>query len=823
MSEFNAHFLFLSSLVVNGVLARDHMKSLGDNVELQAYHPILTPWFATSEAEVRQERAKTVKHSKFSHTLSPVLCENFHKCNRVDHINDRFKENKLRASAELDRTQSKIRIVPLQGSEYNPQWVEQCRELVEEYVAGFAEVAIPIPANVAGVVYPVILAKTAHLNVNIALSDGSNEVLIAGNADDIETLRKSVETIVHKNLDTVKDIKLSASVLVYIKECVFDKLRAQHPDVLFEVNLPKGILNVSGKAATCAAFEEDVKKLSPYAVEASLSAEALRLLVSPHGKQLLRKILSRSDSVTSHFTTEDGTNTESSISPVTALYIVAADKKQAEGVAQALQQAITMDTVPAPNEFHNIIQLDSWSVTKSSLEPQYTAFLMPCLNSTDCGITVVCATENMQKLKEELTSFMKKECYAEDQIALERGQWQYLQQYSEAWTQLWRQMEDAGLNCRKPKKNSTTFVIYLQGEASPVRKFSGEVRRLRESIIKDKLELAQPAVVHYFLSDNGRMQVAGLGHENEAVVEIVTQKEDEEEQKAIGEIEKPKHHRLCSGTISGGKNVQVMFGDLTEFSTDVIVNAANVKLNHSGGIAGAIARKGGPIIQEDSVKYINSHGKLDVGDAILAKNPGNLPCKAVVHAVGPIWKGGKENEEAFLSKAVRESLQVASKKYSSISFPAISSGIYRVPVDVCARAIFKGILDFYRKNPKSTIDITIMLFQKSQIDAFMRAASDHMQNVETYSPEVIFPTESQYAMITSDPATQPSAHLSSRRPTVKKKAVSSAIELKKGNIADIKVGQRHVTNNIDGGETGLRACWASAKNSQTYRFLKMWS
>ena len=143
-----------------------------------------------------------------------------------------------------------------------------------------------------------------------------------------------------------------------------------------------------------------------------------------------------------------------------------------------------------------------------------------------------------------------------------------------------------------------------------------------------------------------------------------------------------------------GATVEVRKGDLTEFPVDVMVNAANEQLNHGGGIAGAISRKGGPIIQEESTKYVNRRGQVDVGKAVILNGTGNLPCKSIVHAVGPRWNGGKEQwAYSVIQSSVFKSEEKQKRTgFQSISFPAISSGIFGVPVDVCAKAMFDGIV-----------------------------------------------------------------------------------------------------------------------------------
>ena len=188
---------------------------------------------------------------------------------------------------------------------------------------------------------------------------------------------------------------------------------------------------------------------------------------------------------------------------------------------------------------------------------------------------------------------------------------------------------------------------------------------------------------------------------------------------------------IFQGTTDNGCTVRVMQGDLTEFSADVMVNAANEQLRHDGGVAGIISRKGGPIVQEESTKYVKSAGQLSTGDAVLLKGVGNLPCKAIIHAVGPRWNGGQNNEEADLVRTVYNSLLEASKhKFMSIAFPAISSGIFGVPRPICAKAMMKGIRAFSSTDRSNQLQsITIMLLQEQHITTFTQAAGAVLKDI----------------------------------------------------------------------------------------------
>ncbi len=148
-----------------------------------------------------------------------------------------------------------------------------------------------------------------------------------------------------------------------------------------------------------------------------------------------------------------------------------------------------------------------------------------------------------------------------------------------------------------------------------------------------------------------------------------------------------------------GKTLRLVKGDITERDVDAIVNAANSYLKHGGGVAGAIVRKGGDIIQQESDKI----GFVPVGSAAITTS-GKLPCKAVIHAVGP--RMGEGDEDNKLKNAVISSLKLASSKgFKSISMPAISSGIFGFPKDRCARILIGESRKYLIENPETSLEV----------------------------------------------------------------------------------------------------------------------
>jgi O-acetyl-ADP-ribose deacetylase (regulator of RNase III) len=175
---------------------------------------------------------------------------------------------------------------------------------------------------------------------------------------------------------------------------------------------------------------------------------------------------------------------------------------------------------------------------------------------------------------------------------------------------------------------------------------------------------------------------------------------------------------LRKSTYRSGQEFLIVQGDITQEKVGAIVNAANSRLQHGGGVAGVIVRKGGPEIQEESNAWVRKHGPISHAEPAYTSS-GHLPCKYVIHAVGPIWGEGDEN--AKLSDAVKGSLILAdSLGLESISLPAISTGIFGFPKERAAKIIFKTIEGYFFEQPKSgLIQVRLTLFDQATVAVFL--------------------------------------------------------------------------------------------------------
>ncbi len=154
--------------------------------------------------------------------------------------------------------------------------------------------------------------------------------------------------------------------------------------------------------------------------------------------------------------------------------------------------------------------------------------------------------------------------------------------------------------------------------------------------------------------------------------------------------------RLGSVPFAHDRVLEVVLHDLLQEKTDGIVNAANGGLAHGGGVAAAIARAAGPELDEACEQVIAERGEIPTGGAVLT-TAGELPFKGVIHAVGP--RQGQGDEEAKLARALVSAFELAAQHgWQSLSFPAVSAGIFGVPPEVCARAYLRAAKDFFSRD-----------------------------------------------------------------------------------------------------------------------------
>ena len=171
----------------------------------------------------------------------------------------------------------------------------------------------------------------------------------------------------------------------------------------------------------------------------------------------------------------------------------------------------------------------------------------------------------------------------------------------------------------------------------------------------------------------------------------------------------------------GATSLVLMQGDITQQDTDAIVNAANATLMGGGGVDGAIHRAGGPQILEECKEIVAEIGRCPTGNAVITTG-GELPAKYVVHTVGPVWSGGDRGEPELLARAYRNSLALAAKNGArSVSFPSISTGAYRFPIEKAAAIALATVVELAKQFAFD--EVRFVLFSADDLRTYVEALS----------------------------------------------------------------------------------------------------
>jgi O-acetyl-ADP-ribose deacetylase len=183
--------------------------------------------------------------------------------------------------------------------------------------------------------------------------------------------------------------------------------------------------------------------------------------------------------------------------------------------------------------------------------------------------------------------------------------------------------------------------------------------------------------------------------------------------------------------IGSKATLELAMGDITDETTDAIVNAANSGLLGGGGVDGAIHAAAGPSLLADCKKIREQRGPLPPGQAVTTSGA-RLKARYVIHTVGPVWQGGKVNEPQILESCYCNSMEQANLKVcASVSFPSISTGAFGYPVRPAAQIALRTIADLLHE-PRSVRLVRFVLFDESTYKAYAAAAEELSRDFPHY-------------------------------------------------------------------------------------------
>ena len=232
------------------------------------------------------------------------------------------------------------------------------------------------------------------------------------------------------------------------------------------------------------------------------------------------------------------------------------------------------------------------------------------------------------------------------------------------------------------------------------------IQDLASKVQSQKMPVSKPGMSKVLDRGKGKKLLGMLENENKCVIEYFKPSKDDAKEVTKEKKAEKKKESLCDLLTPDGKRILVFKDNICDRNVDVIVNAANSKLHHVGGVSKAIYDRAGEAFKAECDRFVIDTGPILDGQ-VAVTSAGKLPFQKVIHAVGPQWEkksaqeklmGKTPREEKILSYAVKNALDAA-KGYNSVAIPAIGTGVFEFPRELCAQIMVESVLAFFRENP----------------------------------------------------------------------------------------------------------------------------
>ena len=313
---------------------------------------------------------------------------------------------------------------------------------------------------------------------------------------------------------------------------------------------------------------------------------------------------------------------------------------------------------------------------------------------TPTQVFLIGKKREVESTYQTLEKFMKRNTIVNLRIDLNEGYAGYLKEYcTKDLEDIEKKLEEQNVRVQFVVDEEA---IRIDGTKDGARAAKEGIDDILSNIATDKIRLDKQRMQTYLQSEEGKAFLEVIESKHKCKI-LVTDDNGNGPTKILSKQPNSASKLLCSYETKEKISLKVYKGNITEHACDVIVNAANGDLKHIGGVAKSILDAGGREIQDECDTFVNKHGRLFDGECFSGR-PGKLPCKRLVHAVGPRWDNSKR-------ESVRKTLLVTCIKaleeaidYRSIALPAIGSGVFGIPKEVCADIMIQAAEEFSTKH-----------------------------------------------------------------------------------------------------------------------------
>ncbi|KAG7484124.1 hypothetical protein MATL_G00046010 [Megalops atlanticus] len=660
----------------------------------------------------------------FTQSLHPAVWEFLVRKKQAATINDQMRSH----FCEVDLSSAEVKLRPspallkqkgLTANHIN-SWSSNATRAFQSVAAKYKTFECGVNASVW---------KAAEEDIRLAAKDDlillhdrtSGVVAVAGLAKDVDHLQRVVEGIVQKASSRIERERDGVSEGMDLSPGMYDILQQRSLHQKFASSFPD--LSITYRAdirkLVLTGLPAEVFSVKSWVLESQLNMRQRQLEVDPSLLGFLSLV--DSEEVSQNIFTSRDVNAVFKMEKGEVVLLGSSERDLTEA-EKLLKNALSFRHITV--EDLAVMSKSEWLKLKAQLMDTYNTSKKNTVSiklSTENCITVSGFCQPVREVSDKLSDFINKHSRVDMSVPVRsRSMLKFIQDNkASAWKPRVDPREvQVDFDSRKRR-------IVLRGARMWVQEVKSLFQQIVSALCTDHLTIIKPGAKKYFLEE-GRDFVSMLMNENHCMVLL----QEEEEEEELPEEEQEENASLtCQVHMDHGVLITVNKADICHFVADAVVNAANEDLKHIGGLAAALLSAAGPRLQDVSDQYVRAKGRLNPGEAAITE-AGRLRCKHVIHAVGPRYSSSDRNRSiSLLSSAVRRSLALAAQHgCSSIALPAISSGIFGFPLDLCADTIARAVCEHCKDaRPRGTSLTKIHLVNND--DKTVRAMTQAVRTV----------------------------------------------------------------------------------------------
>ena len=613
-----------------------------------------------------------------------------------------------------------IQICSVKGSEQIINWKEKCQDCLEQFLKLICYRKLSVQPEILNKLQKLIQKEQLNPAISIELTSNQTTLYIAGYNENVENFMQEFQSIKTSELPEEECITLDAMKVAYIYQTQVDNLKQSYPAIRFTFETDNITVIIIGKKHDRESFKQYLSKIKVVNRFVAVDQQILDYFSLSNNLMIIKRLLRKEKEQFAVFIDEN------------KLCIVASELTISAKLAKYTKQMIRYSVIKCSS---NIFEEHYFSKLCEQLKKEFVVDFS--ISSSE--IEIIGEKQDVTKVKHKLKEHICKKYYKKKTIEVSYGCWRFIsEKLTEQWDKIIGKYDNdsdyINVKITLPKYAKSKPEIALEGEELDIMTLYDEIMTLiTEHVFTNNppLVITDKPGLFEFLTQDGILSIKEIENSVPSCIEVTSKSSE-----LVGINETAKE--ICKGTTKEGKRVILLEGNIEDSRVDVIVNAANKHLSHGGGVALALCKKGGPKIQKDSNNYITTNGELSDGAAIIRDEVGNLPCKKIIHAVGPRWKDDGKVQKVLM-KACINSLKLANG-YKNIAFPAICSGIFGFPVEISAKTMIQAFCAWSEECPNVPLRDIYVVVQNHANLAFTNAIKELM--ITSYNTK--FDTEVTY-------------------------------------------------------------------------------